>query len=90
MKKITIFQEKTSPVVVDDNDEREIEEYSKDLSSLLDNSNVTILHTTSCSVIIRPNKVSSIVVTDDTPKKKKPTKKQPPVKKGQPEDIITD
>lgn len=95
MKRITIFQEGLSPIAIDDNDEKQIEQYTRELSQLLENNSVSILHTTSSSIIIRPNKITSIVVsemTDIQPPKPTPKKKQKqkPVKKEETQDIITD
>jgi len=67
MKRITIFQEGSSPIAIDDSDEQKIEQYTRELSKLLESNNVAILHTTSSSIIIRPNKISSIVVSDMGP-----------------------
>lgn len=94
MKKITIFQEHTTPLVVNDRDNSEVEDYSKRISALLENNNISILHTSSCSVVLRPNKISSIVVSEyNTPaKEKKPTKtpESSPKKIDEHEDIIHD
>ena len=64
MKHITIVQEKTSPVVVTDDGDESLKEYTSKLSSILENNNVTILHTTTGSVILRPNRISSIIVKE--------------------------
>ena len=89
MKQITIHQEGCLPVIVTDNDTSTVEEYSKGLSDLLKVSNVTVLHTSQSSTIIRPSKINSIVVEslDDEPVTTKKAEKQ----KIEPEeDIITD
>ena len=59
---ITILQENMSPLVITDNDDRNLESYTISLSKILDSNNVVMLHTTSCSVIIRPHKINSIIV----------------------------
>jgi len=64
MKQVTIFQKNCSPVIVEDSDESSIEDYSKRISQLLENNNISILHTSTCSVIVRPDKISSIHVCD--------------------------
>jgi hypothetical protein len=97
-KQITIIQENASPLVVDDSDDRHIKEYTKELSTLLESNNVSIVETSSCSVIIRPNKIASIIVrefpsaTEDSPEKLKETMKQedPPVEEESPDGIISD
>ena len=63
-KQITIIQDGASPVVVDDSDERPLDEYTVELSKLLESNNVSIITTTSCKVIIRPNKVTSMIVRE--------------------------
>lgn len=97
MKRITIFQEGLSPIAIDDNDEKQIEQYTKELTKLLESNSVSILHTTSSSIIIRPNKIISIVISEITDKQhpkptpKKKIKQQPKsVKKEETQDIITD
>jgi len=100
MKRITIFQEGSSAIAIDDSDEQKIEQYTKELSKLLESSNVSILHTSSSSIIIRPNKISSIVVSDmgsPTPSKqesneckKQPKKKEKKNEKEVIENSITD
>lgn len=73
-KEITIMQENASPLVVTDSDERDLNTYTSDLSKLLENNNVTLLHTTSCSIIIRPHKINSIIVRslEKAPKNEEP------------------
>jgi len=63
-KQITIIQENASPLVVDDRDDRDLKEYTTEMSKLLESNNVTIIHTSTCSVITRPNKVTSIIVRE--------------------------
>ena len=63
-KEITILQENASSIVIDDNDDRDLDEYTSELSRLLESNNVSIVKTSSCSVIIRPNKIASIVVRE--------------------------
>lgn len=64
MKKITIFQENQSPIIIDDINSDNIETYTNGLSNIFNSANVSILHTSSCSAIIRPSKIISIVVKD--------------------------
>jgi hypothetical protein len=89
MKQIIIYQENTSPIIIEDDDLSKIEEFSRNLSGLLETGNVSILHTSSGSVVLRPNKISSIVVHEverhintDVQLQKEPIKIE--------EDIITD
>lgn len=64
MKQIVIYQEGTAPIVVMDDDDKPLEEYSREISSLLESNNISILHTSTCSTILRPNKISSISISD--------------------------
>ena len=93
-KQITILQENTSPLVLDDQDERPIKEYTDSLAKLLESNNVTLLHTTSCSVIIRPHKVTSIIVKDFStppPKEEEPSEEKEEVnEEDSPDGIISD
>lgn len=94
MKEITIFQDNTTPLTIKDVDDTSIEEYSRTLSNLLQNNNVSILYTSSCSVVIRPNKISSIVVSKvESPAQQQQQKKKSkssPKKIEEHEDIIHD
>ena len=66
MKEIIINQENCEPIkVVDENiDNISNEDYLKDLSKLLQQSNVSILEIGNCSVILKPSKIQSIIVND--------------------------
>ena len=94
MKKLTIFQEYTAPLEIEDWDDSDIKEYTRQISSLLENNNVSILHTSTCSIVLRPNKITSIVVAQtESPAQKQPQKKKPissPKKTEEHEDIIHD
>lgn len=83
VKKIKVFTEAGSIEVLD-SDSLPIEEYSKQLSSLLDSSNVSILETSSGCLILRPSKVSGISVSEEKYVKE--------VKKAQPkvEDMLVE
>jgi len=64
MKKIEVFQENVDRVELFDLDDSDIFEYVKSLSSLLELSKVSVLHTTSASLILRPSKVVSFLVSE--------------------------
>ena len=66
-KQITIIQENASPLIVEDKSDDNITEYTNELCKLLESNNISIVHTTTCSVIIRPNKITSVIVRDITP-----------------------
>jgi hypothetical protein len=101
MKRILIFQENTSVLEVYDADESELSGYTKNLSQILENANVTIFGTSTSSIIIRPSKIISILiqpiedppVVEDLSKaqlKKETSKKKSKKAKEEHEDIITD
>lgn len=93
MKQIVIYQENSSPILIEDEDDAKIEEYSKKLVTLLESNNVSILHTSKSSVIIRPNKISSIVINELKTQPKAETMQmevKKPEKTEETEDIITD
>jgi len=90
-KQITIFSVNLEPIVIEDVSSKNIKEYTKELSNLLESNNVTILHTSSGSMVIRPNVISAIIVSDintsvqETPQKKKSEKSE-----NKSQDIIKD
>jgi hypothetical protein len=75
VKKIKLFTE-SGLVEISDTDSSSLEEYSKQLSGLLDSSTISILETSSGCLILRPSKVSSIFVSED--KNVKEVKKSQP------------
>lgn len=90
MKQIVIYQENTSPLTIEDNDASKIEEYTRSLANLLESGNVSILHTSEGSVVIRPNKISSIVVYEIQPIGSEYKQEKVAEKIEETEDIITD
>jgi len=64
MKKVEVFQENVDKVELFDLDDSDISDYVKSLSSLLELSKVSVLHTTSASIILRPSKVVSLLVSE--------------------------
>ena len=96
MKKIIkILQTNVEPLIIEDKDDSELNEYIQKLSNLLSVGNVTILETSESSHIVRPQKIVSISVVEEGVRKRKYTKRKPKVK-DEPkentiqEDIITD
>lgn len=91
MKKIIeIIQENVNPLVIEDENDEELNEYSLQLSNLLSVGNVVVIETTSCSTILRPNKIVSIVVKEEGRRKRAYKKKVVEKKEEVQEDIITD
>lgn len=61
---IVNFRDSYSVELKDYDDNRSQEEYAESISKILDNNNITILHATSGSLIVRPNEVASILVVE--------------------------
>ena len=96
MKKIIkILQSNVEPLIIEDQDDTNLNEYIQNLSKLLSVGNVTIIEASDSSHIIRPQKIVSITVTEEGKPKRKYTKKKD-IKKEEPkidkvqEDTITD
>jgi len=64
MKRIIIFQENTSPVEMLDPDKSDLQEYTKNLYQVLNSGNVSLLTTPLSSLIIKPSKITSILVQE--------------------------
>ena len=64
VKKIKVFTEFGSIEVLD-SDSLPLDEYSKQLSGLLESSNVSILETSSGCLILRPSKISGISISEE-------------------------
>jgi len=96
MKKIIkILQKNVEPLLIEDNNEDDLNEYVLNLSNLLSVGNVTILETSSSSIILRPHQITSIIVTEEGTRKRKYTKRKVKPKDESKkdtiqEDIITD
>lgn len=93
MKKIIkIIQENVEPVLIEDENDEDLNEYSLKLSNLLSVGNVVVIETTSGNSILRPNKIVSIVITEEGSTKRTYKKKEPIIKENmsKEEDIITD
>jgi hypothetical protein len=90
MKQIIIYQDGGSPILIKDDDKTPIEEYTRKTSSLLESNNVSILHTSTCSTIIRPSKISAITVEDIDTENFELGQQQETAKEEIQEDIISD
>ena len=62
MKKIEILQTGVRPIIIFDDDQTPLIEYTKSVSSLLKNGNVSILETSSNNIILRPQHIYSIII----------------------------
>ncbi len=93
MKKIVIYQEKSDPLILLDNDDTVIEVYTKNFSKVLESSKVCIIEVTSNTVLIKPSKINSIVIselTDSNSKEIIKKEKNLKIKNVEQPDIIKD
>lgn len=92
MKKfIKLIQENVDPVIIEDENDEDLNEYTLKLSNLLSVGNVVILETTTTNAILRPNKITSIVIWEEGKVKRTYKKKDSVMKEVvTDEDIITD
>ncbi len=92
MKSIVIYQDGAEKIELFDEDDRDNEGFALELSNALKSSTVSIINTSSGSLIVRPSKINSILVQDQSkatemiPKPVKAKVKQ----KKEVVDIITD
>ena len=64
MKKITIFQKESPPIILIDDDDSEIQEYTQELSNIMKMSNIAYLQIKDECVIIKPSNIISIKVSN--------------------------
>ena len=64
MKKIVIQQENSESLILFDNDQSNLTEYTKKISELLKSTKVCILETTCGVVTLKPSKTNSIFITE--------------------------
>lgn len=67
MKKIKIIFDSRTETLLDEDDSN-LEEYSKAISLLLISGNVTIIQTTNEHLLVRPSKILAIKVTEEDAK----------------------
>jgi hypothetical protein len=65
MKRIVICQSDNVYINVLDNDNSPLQDYTKEISSIMELSNIAILETSQGNVILRPSKILSIQVYDE-------------------------
>lgn len=91
MKILKIFQENCSTIELKDDDDRDIGTYIKELTSVVNLDNISILHLSNSSVILKPSKILSIVVSEENISKEISKKeKKSIIKNNKDEEIITD
>ena len=87
MKTIKLYIETGEPITINDEDNKNIEEYTSELSSILQEGNIVVLNTSSSSIILRPSRITGIEVKETNVKKfvqpiKNIVKKPAKAKKG--------
>ena len=66
MKILNVYQNGSSiPITLIDDDNSNLNEYSKKVSDILESKNVVILSVSSGSLVIRPHTITSILISDD-------------------------
>lgn len=78
MKKITIFLSDSSSIEINDDNNELIKTYSENISDVLKSDNISILHMSSSSIVVRPNNISAIKINEISDK---PSILQPKIKK---------
>jgi len=63
MRKITVYQEGETIRLFDDNS-ASIQDTSKEISKLMQSSNISILITSVAALVLRPSKINSILIED--------------------------
>lgn len=87
MKIIKIFSENYNVVEIRDEDNSDLQSYAKSLSPLLESNNISIFHTTTSSIILKPSKINLITVENEEQNNKVVSVKP---RQSESEDIITD
>lgn len=92
MKTLKIFQENCIPIELQDNDDRDIGTYIKELTNMIELDNMSILHLSSGSLILRPGKILSVLVSENEDKEEIniSNKKEKSIKPKKVEEVITD
>lgn len=70
MKKVIIYQENVEPIVLFDQDEASLEDYSERLSSVFQGVNISLLKVTSGTVVLRPHKLVCVLVSEESEESK--------------------
>ena len=95
LMKITVYQEDVEKIELFDDEEENLENFARKLSGVLKAGTVSIISAGDTALVVRPSKVISILIQDQskevqlTPKDK--SKKKPKILKPEEKvDIITD
>ena len=74
MRQIKVFQENTDTVILYDKDFSDFSTYVKQISEIMKSDEVSILEATSGSMILKPSKIVSILVSVDDDNNKEDSK----------------
>lgn len=64
MKKIIIFQKNNAPLEIFDDEKISNEEYSRKIVNIFNSNVISMIHTSSCSIVVRPNTILSVQIED--------------------------
>jgi len=81
MKKVIVYHENVEPIVLFDQDDASLEDYSDKISSAFQGTNVSLLKVTSGTAVLRPHKLVCIVVSEE---------EKESIVKEEPLDIVSD
>lgn len=95
MKKIIVHQEGVEKIELFDDGDGDLESFAQALTKVLKGNTVSIINTTNSALVVRPSKVISILIKDQSDKTLKVTPKDVKEKKKAQKpkekvDIITD
>ena len=91
MKVLSVFLTNGQCLSVKDQDNSNIVDYSKKLSDLLQSNNVTLLHTSESSLVVRPSKIQALVISEEKQDNETEAAELPEIEEVKDtEDIISD
>ena len=90
MKKIIVYQEGVEKIELFDDKDEGLGSFAQKVSQLLKASTISIINTSDASLIVRPSKVISILIKDQSKIVEVTPPKKTKVKKKEKVDIITD
>jgi len=90
MKKIIVYQEGVEKIELLDNDDGNILSFAQSLSNVLKSSTVSIINASDTALIVKPSKVISILIKDQSNEVKITPQHPKPKKVKKKVDIITD
>jgi len=65
MKNISIYYERKHPIIIQDDDNMDLDAYTKKMSEIFDVNKIVILKTTTGNHVIRPNKIIAVSIKEE-------------------------